>query len=208
MPDPVQLQAQAEAQDQLRSLKAAVRDDVLNSETKSGLGSIGMGANPQQATNDADIWVPLFHAYDGRAVRVPLYMLDQKNSYLAQRFPYSTDIPPEHRGKQVWFLPMNKPEYIDEEKPFMCPFSAAQPEEWKAQMAEYGFRCDCRKGYDKETNEFTGFATAFEADYHAQRKHSRRWPAYQQALDRERSDRSNNQVAELIKAFTAASKEK
>lgn len=195
MPTIKDLEARADAQGELDAMNQQTKDDVLTGDTRSAIGSMGLNTSAIEVTNDANKWIPLYHAYDGRVTRVPLYMLNQMNSLLAARFTHDSDIPPEYRGQRVWYSdPANvsKPEAST----ILCPISADQPDEVKALVREAGLIADCRKP--------GRFRTQFEADYHFQRKHPRRWAAYQRYLEAQRQTASSDQIAKVLEALMAS----
>ena len=183
------MQAKSEAAEQMAEIKSQVRNDVVTGETAGEIGAIGMGVSPVQATNGADVYITLYHAYDGREVSLPSYMVEQR---LTLRFPRNDSaIPPEYRGKQVWLAKRVKA--MDDPKPFMCRLHVDQTEEIKAEMLKAGFTPTCRKG--------PGFRTQFEADEHFRIKHPRRWTAYERAMTVARESRSSDQLSTLVEAF-------
>ena len=126
-------QARAEARAEMQELDATTRDDVLSPETKSAVAGLGMGASPMQATNDADKWVRLYHAFDGRSIPIPMYMVERK---LMDRFETGNDCAPEYVGTQVWFA---SPQPASEkEKPYHCRLSVSGNEDMKAEMLKAG----------------------------------------------------------------------
>lgn len=194
MPTIKDLEARADAQGELDALKTANKDDVLTGDTRAAIGSLGLNASAVEVSNDANRWIPLHHAYDGRVTAVPLYMLNQMNSLLASRFPHDSDIPPEYRGQRVWYS--DSANVIKPETPsIMCALSVDQPDVMKEAMREAGLAANCRKP--------GRFRTQFEADYHFERKHPRRWAAYQRYLESKRQTASTDQIAKVLEALMA-----
>ena len=189
-----ELEATADAGNELAKIQARVRDDVLTGETKAVVQGMGLESEATEATNDANTFIPLHHAYDGRVVSVPLYMLNQLNSLLSTRFPTDNSIPSQHQGQRVWFSDPQTDAAVD--KPYMCALSENNPDEVKARMKAAGMNCDCRKP--------ARYATTFEAEYHFERKHPRRFKSHQRYLEQSRGENSNAELKELIAAFTAA----
>lgn len=179
-------QAKADAKAAVAELKTTLRDDVLTSETKGAVANMGLGSTPVKATNDADMWVPLYHAYDGRAVPVPMYMVEKR---LTDRFSYDPAIPSEFHGGQVWFH-YPQPNAVGD-KPYQCRISIYGTEEMKEAMKAAGLMPVCRKP--------ATFATQFEADEHFRIKHRRRWEAWQRYLaEAKGQDSGINQLVELL----------
>lgn len=192
-------QAKAEAQMNVNELaaniKAHLRGDVLTPETAGGLKAIGMGAEKIESTNGADIIVTLFHAYDGREIRLPLYQVEHR---IGQRFPRGDrDIPQEYWGGQVWFIRSTgvTPEAGD----FLCKLSINGTDEQKDEMRAAGLRADCRK-----VVKSGGFATEFEADEHFRKKHPRRWQAWQRYITVREQRRTAEMMSQAVAGMAAA----
>ena len=182
-------QAKAEAKAVVAQIQATVRDDVLNAETRSAVTQMGLGASPTKASNDADKYVPLYHAYDGRVVSIPMYMVEKR---LTDRFEEDDlTVDPEFRGEQVWFHTPQEVAFVD--RSFFCRLSADGTEEMKAEMKTAGLAAVCRKP--------AKFSTQFEADEHFRIKHRRRWEAWQRYVTGNQSTQSANSVSDVIKAL-------
>ena len=164
--------ASAEAQSQITAL---VRDDVLTPEVRAGIQELGAGVEAVKATNGADNIITLYHAYDGRAVPMPSYMLKNR---LEVRFPYSDDYPADFRGEQIWFLTPQPSESAA--RPFACPLSSSANEEQRAEMESFGLT----GGVNMKCSKRQGFQTQFEAQEHFRKRHPRRYQAYQDAAYR------------------------
>lgn len=196
-PTNAQMQAKAEAAEQFAQVQAVIRDDVVNGETAGALSGMGMGVSKTQATNGANTLVTLFHAYDGRAVSMPSYGVENR---LRLRFPDESSIPVEYRGKQVWLI--EKPSSHDAPRPFLCRLNVAQTDEIKADMMTAGFVANCI--------EAGGHPTQFEADEHFRKRHPRRWQAYERYLTGARQTAatdaaggSNDRLAAILEQLIA-----
>ena len=190
------LQAKAEAAAQVEELRILVRDDVLNPETSAGIRGLGgLDASPTKASNDADKMVLLYHAYDGRAVRVPMYQAEDR---IGRRFERTDEVPEEFWGQQVWRIraPRTETEQFD----FQCRLSPKASAEIKAEMTAAGLRDDCRKKL-----KHGGFETQFEADEHFRVKHPRRWKSYRTWMTDNAARSSANQMTAAIQALVAGS---
>ena len=195
------LQNRANAAAQVEKLRVETRDDVVNGETSSaikGLGSVigtDVSASGVRSTNDADKMVPMYHAYDGRTIRVPMYQVEDR---LMRTFERTDEIPREFWDKQVWVLDSDDRTAEPEQGEFQCRLSPNAPDETKAEMKAAGLNSNCRKRL-----KYGGFATQFEADEHFRVKHPRRWRSYQtwQGLNASRS--SGDSMAKAIEQLTA-----
>lgn len=182
-------QAMTDAEAQFDQIKVQRRDDVLNAETKGqirGLG--GMDAGPVESSPDADQYVTLYHAYDSRAVEVPLYMVTKR---LALRFPDNNDVDPKYKNKQVWHLQPQPNTLAD--RPFKCRLSVDCTPEQREEMVAAGIAPMCRKP--------GGFWTQFDADEHFRVKHKTRWAAYQRHLTERRENRQADSMKDVIDAL-------
>ena len=195
------LQARANAAAQVEKLRVETRDDVVNAETRADIkrlsGVIGtdVSASSTRSTNDADKMVPMYHAYDGRTIRVPMYQVEDR---LMRTFDRTDEIPQEYWGKQVWVLSDEERTAEPEAGEFQCRLSPNAPDETKAEMKAAGLNSNCRKRL-----KYGGFATQFEADEHFRVKHPRRWKSYQtwQGLNASRS--SSDGMTKAIEQLTA-----
>lgn len=189
------MQDKADAVAQVETLRAALatRDDVVNSETKNALGSLGFAAEPVAVNNGANTLIPLYHAFDGRTIHIPFYQVEKA---LTRRFTKQDDVAAEYVGKQVWVL---SPEQVDrpETGSFQCRLSPAAPEDIKAEITAAGLTSSCRKKL-----KYGGFRTQFEADEHFRKRHGRRWTAYQDWRQRNALAASGNQMAAAIEVLT------
>lgn len=176
------------------NLKRELRGDtVLDNATSGALRSEGFGAEKVESTNGADIIVTLYHAYDGREVRKPLYQVEHA---LKQRFPRNSDeCPREYWNKQVWHIRSQGSEITGT---YQCKLSPRGPEETQAEMRAAGLAPNCRK-----VVKGGGFQTEFEADEHFRRKHPRRWQAYQRYLDRASQRRTADMMAAMAQSVTS-----
>ena len=186
------LQAEAEALAQVEEIRVAVREDIATSDTATAVKALvpGAGISPTKSNNDADKFPTLYHAYDGRAVQMPMYQVEDR---LKRRFPDSDEVPEEYRGKQVWLIRPPKTETVVYE--FQCRLSPKADPEVLAEIRAAGLQPTCRK---KLKN--SGFPTQFEADEHFRKKHPRRWAAYQRYL----STAASKDSADSLKAAVAA----
>lgn len=172
---------------------AAQREDVLTPEVKGEIRGLGIGATPGRVTNNANRFVTLYHAYDGRSVPVPTYMGPQR---LTERFPAGdTTVPDEFRGKQVWFLRPQKT--TSEAYDFQCRLSPNAAEDVREEVRRAGLAATCRKRL-----AHGGFSTQFEADEHFRVKHPRRWAAYQRFLGIDTQKTAASNMETLVQAMT------
>lgn len=192
------MQAKAEAAEQMAEIKAVLRETRIEGDDQSALREAGLGASAVKATNGADRYITLYHAYDGREIPLPSYMVQDR---LTRRFDHDSSTPPEYRGKQVWLL--RKPAGHDDPKPFMCRLHVDQAEEVKAEMLEAGFQPNC--------HQISGYRTQFEADEHFRKRHPRRWTAYERHLNGARqaaaitaASGANSELAEVFARFLEA----
>ena len=177
---------------QLEELKVAVRDDVVTGETIAGLKAAGpFGATPTKSNNDADKFVTLYHLYDGRELRLPMYQAEDR---LKRRFLPTSETPEEYHGLQVWHI-----RSVGIERPvneFQCRLSRNSPEDMLADMKKAGLVPTCRK-----RTKDGGFATQFEADEHFRIKHPRRWQAYQRWLNQNSSKTQAESMNSAVQAL-------
>lgn len=189
------LQAETEALTQLDELRIAVREDVANTETAGALKALvpGMGVAPTKSNNDADKFPTLYHAYDGRAIPMPMYQVEDR---LKRRFPFSDEVPEEFHGKQVWLI--RPPQSSTEPNLFQCRLSAKADAKILDEMRAAGLQPTCRK-----RTKNGGFATQFEADEHFRTKHPRRWAAYQRHLNTNSQKQASKAMQDAVAAMTA-----
>ena len=187
------LQAEADALTQVEELKAVSREDVLTSDVKSQLSREGLSAAPTAVTNDANRFPVLYHAYDGRSLRLPMYQAEDR---LKRRFPSTDEIPPEFHGKQVWHIRAPKTEPGSYE--FQCRLNPNADPAIKAEMKAAGLQSSCRK---KLKNG--GFPTQFEADEHFRVKHPRRWASYQRYVTQNTQRTAADSMASAVQAMLA-----
>ena len=131
----------------------------------------GLGATKLSAL-DTDVFrmATIYHAYDGRAMKVPVYMVDpsEGDSLLKRVFTKDDkDAPPEYLGKRVWYLqPQPNMRPIGT---LRCPFSYFNDEDQKAAMLAEGFESNCRNK--------TKFLTKYEVENHVVKRHPKRHAA-------------------------------
>lgn len=167
------------------------RDDVLNRETRGAVRQMGLGALPGETSANAARFVTLYHAFDDRTLRVPMYMAPQR---ITERFPSDTEVPEEWHRKQVWYLQDMRPE--DAAYAFQCRLSRNQADPAiVAEMSKAGLAATCRKRL-----RHGGFGTQFEADEHFRVKHPRRWQSYQRFLGVDTAKTNGATMQELVQA--------
>lgn len=195
------LQNRANAAAQVEKLRVETRDDVLNAETASAIKGLGrvigtdVSTSGTRSTNDADKMVPMYHAYDGRTIRVPMYQVEDR---LMRTFDRTDEIPQEYWGKQVWVLDGEERTAEPENGEFQCRLSPKASDETKAEMKAAGLNANCRKRL-----KYDGFATQFEADEHFRVKHPRRWRSYQTWMSQNASRSGSDQMAQAITTLAA-----
>lgn len=195
------LARKAEEQDvaaQIDTMRAKVRDDVLDGDTVAALKSAlpGIGTESTRATNGADIMVKLYHRYDGREIEVPSY---QAPRYATNRFPRDETIPREHWNKTVWGLTPDFSEREQQTYEFQCRLSRNQQDEKiKDEMRRAGLAMTCRKRLKDG-----GYATQFEADEHFRVKHPRRWRSYQLFMGRDVTAHGADAMTAAVQAMQA-----
>lgn len=133
---------------------------------KEGLGTTKLTSTEPDVFRMATI----YHAYDGRSIKVPVYMVDpsEGDSLLKRVFTKDDkDAPPEYIGKRVWYLqeqPNLRPIGTN-----LCPFSYYNTPEAKAALLEEGFESNCRNK--------TKFLTKYEVENHVLKRHPKRHAA-------------------------------
>jgi len=109
--------------------------DVELAHLRSALVSEGVTFTDLKAqNNNADTYVTLYHAFDGRTVgRIPFYMVDTAEGYSRLRETFSADdvrnanADKSWIGKRVWYTtPQPRPNANGK---YRCPFSVFQTEE-------------------------------------------------------------------------------
>jgi hypothetical protein len=174
--------------------------DVEIAQLKSALASEGVAFTPLKATtNNADTYVTLYHAFDGRAVqRIPFYMVDTSEGASRLRQTFTADdvknanVGPEWIGKRVWYTTPQPT--MDVQGKFRCPYSAFNPDEEKEALLERGFRSDCRK-------QIT-FATRDEVNRHVEKRHPRRHTAMMRLEEQEYRSRQDMIMQMLLEQRT------
>lgn len=124
--------------------------------------------------NDPGLLRVLYHAYDGRVVPVPSYMAPKR---LAERFPQETYIPPQWRGKRVWFL---EPQPLPDRPKFPCNLHADASAEVKADIIAAGLT----PGTCSKTN----ISSTYALEQHMNLKHKSAWAAVQRVRERKMAD--------------------
>lgn len=170
-------EAQAQLQDFVASGGGAVKQEgAVGAELSKALKGLGMGAAPEEANNGAKLMMTLYHAYDGRTIKVPVYQVAQR---LTVRFPDNADVREGFVRKQTWLL--SPPESYGEAYYFQCRLGQNQTDpEILAEIRTAGLAPTCRKRL-----KHGGFQTQYEADEHFRIKHPKRWAAYQRSLTRD-----------------------
>lgn len=196
------LEADARNQlEQFSTVEGTSRDDVMASEQAQEAARMGFGTAPVKATNDANRYQKLYHAFDDREVSLPRYMVGQR---LTERFKQGDEeVNPEFWGKQVWLMQADPRRRPSVERTFQCRLSIRASDEFKAEMAKSGLTPTCRlapKG--------GGFDTQFQADEHFRVKHPRRWTSYQrwrtENVQTASADRLQETVAALLQGIATA----
>lgn len=163
-------QAEADANRQLKKIQASIREDVLDGDTKQAVKRLGLESERTASTNDANKFITLYHAYDGRELPIPMYQVAKR---LQEVFPRTAEYPEEFWDEQVWLG--YPPDRVDETpREAQCRLSPNADEATKAEMKAAGLAPTCRKKV-----RGGGFATQFEADEHFRVKHPRRWKSYE-----------------------------
>ena len=124
--------------------------------------------------NDPGLLRILYHAYDGRVVPVPSYMAPKR---LAERFPQETYIPPQWRGKRVWFL---DPQPMPDRPKFPCNLHADASAEVKAEIIAAGLT----PGVCSKTN----ISSTYALEQHMHLKHKSAWQAVLKVRERQLAD--------------------
>lgn len=157
-------------------------------ETLAVLKREGLGTT-KLTSLETDVFrmATIYHAYDGRSIKVPVYMVDpsEGDSLLKRVFTKDDkDAPPEYVGKRVWYL---------QEQPnlrpvgtILCPFSYFNDAPAKAKMLVDGFESNCRNK--------TKFLTRYEVENHVLKRHPKRHAA------RAKFDIEKNAEAQAITA--------
>lgn len=159
----------------------------------------------------ADYQVSIFHAFDGREHKVPLYMTTGEGGAMSVfKYKFSREqieavgADPKWIGKRVWY---HEPQTV--ERPIghvLCRFSLLQPEEHKAIIEAKGFMLFCQ-------NE-TKFITEAAEDLHVKRRHPKWYEFMAKKDERIRQDKAADSQETTNKALLAmienllASKEK
>ena len=136
--------------------------------------------------NDPGLLRILYHAYDGRVVPVPSYMAAKR---LAERFPQETYIPPQWRGKRVWFL---EAQPLPDRPKFPCNLHADASPEVKADIIAAGLT----PGTCSKTN----ISSTYALEQHMNLKHKAAWQAVLKVRERKLADEMRAEA----KAQTAA----
>ena len=148
------------------------------------------------SSNDAFRMAVVYHAYDGRSIKVPVYMVDpsEGDSLLKRVFTAEDkDAPPEYIGKRVWYL--KEQPIIRPVGTFRCLFSFYNDDETKAKMLSEGFESNCRNK--------TKFPTRFEMDNHVRLRHPRRYTArtkfeLEKSAEKQAASAENNTEALMV----------
>ena len=150
------------------SIAVALEADA---EALALLKSEGLTATKLTSTEpDVFRMATIYHAYDGRSIKVPVYMVDpsEGDSLLKRVFTKDDkDAPPEYVGKRVWYLqPQPNMRPIGT---MLCPFSYFNDAETKAELLVEGFESNCRNK--------TKFLTRYEVENHVLKRHPKRHAA-------------------------------
>lgn len=184
--DTVSLEADEESARLLADVKAA------------GLTMTGL----QEVSDDgsklgADIMISLYHAFDGRVWRGPLYMTTGEGgamSLLKYRFDAEqvrlNQLDPKWIGKRVWYV---DPQPVEgEEGRILCRFSVDLPDDRKKALQEQGFTALCRKD--------ARFNTQAQEDFHVQKRH----PRYYEYMKTKNAEDNSRRAIETQAAQTEA----
>ena len=181
----------------------------VDAEAVSLLQREGLNVSKMSSsTNDAFRMATVYHAYDGRAIKVPVYMVDpsEGDSLLKRVFTSADkDAPPEYIGKRVWYL--KEQPTIRPEGTVRCLFSYYNDDAEKAKMLTEGFESNCRNK--------TKFPTRFEMDNHMRLRHPRRYNArtkfeLEKSAEKQAASAENNTealmllISELLKSQAKA----
>lgn len=185
--------AQADAKSEAAALTAAIKaqyqDDVLNVETKAEVKALNLGMNPVKATNNANLMVPLYHAFDGRTVPVPMYQVAKR---FTVRFTAGDDCPAEYVGQRVWYP--NPQRVSTGVRAFKCPLQVGG--ETRPDILAAGLQPSCRHK--------AGFFTEFDAEEHFRKRHPKRWAAHQRFITQNTTKESNDKLSQAIALMAQA----